>query len=195
MKIKGYLGNGLFSLQEQLFNKYLAGKLRKEIPELELYVPQENTEINDKSNFADSVAIAVADYERLQDADFLIACLDGVLVDPGLATEIGDMLSMGKPVFGLYTDVRQQKEFDSAFREKTMALIDVAESQWHYVNLYTVGRIKMSEGSDIFTTVGDLVEAVKNYRDILEQYDGYGDFFTNQEENIDDEVLGEVYGE
>ena len=195
MKIKGYLGNGLFSLQEQLFNKYLAEKLRKELPELELYVPQENAEINDKSNFADSIAIATADYERLQDADFLIACLDGVLVDPGLATEIGDMLSMGKPVFGLYTDVRQQKEFDSAFREKTMALIDVAESQWHYVNLYTVGRIKMSDNSNIFTSVNDLIWAVKEYRDLLEEYSDYSDGFANRGENIDDEVLGDVYGE
>lgn len=195
MKIKGYLGNGLFSLQEQLFNKYLAEKLRKEIPELELYVPQENTEINDKSNFADSIAIATADYERLQDADFLIACLDGVLVDPGLATEIGDMLSMGKPVFGLYTDVRQQREFDSAFREKTMALIDVAESQWHYVNLYTVGRIKMSENSHILTSVNDLIRTVKEYKGLLEEYNDYSDGFVNREANIDDEVLGDVYGE
>lgn len=192
MRIKGYLGNGLFSLQEQLFNKYLAEKLRKEIPELELYVPQENTEINDKTNFADSVAIAAADYGRLQDADFLIACLDGLLVDPGLATEIGDMLSMGKPVFGLYTDIRQQKEFDSAFREKTMALIGVAESQWHYVNLYTVGRIKMSENSDIFTTLNDLVRAVQDYRDMLEEENN---FLSDEEENIDETVLGHVYGE
>lgn len=68
--MKGYLANGLFGLGDRLLNSLIASEIRKEIKEIDLYVPQENDEINDKSLYADSIAIAKADIEKLKESDF-----------------------------------------------------------------------------------------------------------------------------
>jgi len=56
--MKAYLANGLFSLGDRLVNERLAAAIRQAVPNIELYVPQENDAINDKSAYADSLAIA-----------------------------------------------------------------------------------------------------------------------------------------
>ena len=72
--MEGYLANGLFSIGDRLLNSLLAKKLREAVPGINLYVPQENDEINDKEAYADSLMIAKADYDKLMDSDFLV-CL------------------------------------------------------------------------------------------------------------------------
>lgn len=59
--MKAYLANGLFSLGDRYFNEQLAKSLREKLEDLDLYVPQENPEINDKAAFATSEDIAAAD--------------------------------------------------------------------------------------------------------------------------------------
>lgn len=46
--MKLYLANGLFGIADRNFNDTLAAKIREEIPELEVYLPQENVVVNDK---------------------------------------------------------------------------------------------------------------------------------------------------
>lgn len=157
--MKGYLANGLFGLGDRMLNSLIARELRNEIRELDLYVPQENDAINDKSAHADSIAIARADMERLNNSDFLIAVIDGVEVDSGVAAEVGAFYMTGKPIFALYSDVRQQGRDND---KKIKALIeDGTENQFMYRNLFLIGLVKDSKGG-IFSTVEELVSAIKS---------------------------------
>ena len=157
--MKAYLANGLFGMGDRLLNTLIAKELRKEIKGVELYVPQENDAINDKSAYADSITIAGADMDKLEESDILIAVIDGVEIDSGVAAEIGAFYMTGKPIFALYTDVRQQGRDND---KKIKALIDDGvENQFMYRNLFVVGLIKKSKGN-IYFTVDELIEGIKN---------------------------------
>lgn len=138
--IKGYLANGLFSLGDRMVNDLISKQVRKFFPKIDLYVPQENESINNKQSFASSIDISNADLEKLKECDFLIAVLDGVEIDSGVAAEIGYFASTGKPIFGIFTDVRQQgtdniKKIESLQSES-------CENQFVYRNLFVIGLVK-----------------------------------------------------
>lgn len=156
--MKAYFANGLFSQADFEFNERLVAKIRKEIPDLEIYVPQENGDINDKNAYADSQMIAEADTENVVSSDFVIAILDGITIDAGVASEIGVAYAKGIPVFGLYTDSRR---LGATNEKKLKALQEVAENQFHYLNLYTTGLIKLN--GDIYTNEEDLTQAINDF--------------------------------
>ena len=156
--MKGYLANGLFTLGDRLVNVFISTRLRIEVPEAELYVPGENEAINDKSSYADSITIFKSDKEKLLEADFMIAVIDGVEIDSGVASEIGMFAMTGKPIFALYSDIRQHGR-DNA--DKIDALVeDGTENQFMYRNLFVVGLIKESNGG-IFDEFEDVIQSVK----------------------------------
>lgn len=156
--MKIYLANGLFSMADTAFNALIAEKVRKAFHGVELYLPQENMKINDKNIYADSRMIADGDDAHLKYADYVIAVIDGVEIDAGVACEIGVAATLGKPVFGLYTDVRQLGRDN---HDKIDALIeDGTENQFVYRNLYVVGKIKNS-GGKIVSDLEDLIFAIK----------------------------------
>lgn len=158
-KTKVYFASPLFSDMELMFNESVVKKLRDGNDNLEIYLPQENMAINDKSLYADSIMIANGDNERLLNSDVLIAVLDGPVIDVGVATEIGVAYAKGMTIIGLYTDTRQGF---TATDEKLHALKnEVAENQFHYVNLFTVGCIK--ERGKICTSVAELIEEMSKY--------------------------------
>lgn len=158
--LKGYLGNGLFGMGDRLLNSLIASEVRKGIEGIDLYLLQENAAINDKSGYANSITIAKADMNKLKESDFLIAVIDGVEIDSGVAAEIGAFYMMDKPIFTLYSDIRQLGRDN---KEKIKALIeDGRENQFMYRNLFVIGLIKQTEGG-IYTTVDELVEAIKEY--------------------------------
>lgn len=153
-----YFASPLFSNMERQYNEYLVKKIRKAYPQLEVFVPQEQMEINDKQAYADSTAIAKYDTDALLKANLLVAVLDGASIDVGVATEIGVAYQAGIPVLGLYTDSRQQ----GADNEKKInALHEVAESQFSYINLYTVGIVKMNGA--VLSSEENLIEAMSPY--------------------------------
>lgn len=125
--------------------------------QVEVYNPCNNMEINDKSEYADAVMIANADNERLEKTDLLLALLDGPVIDAGLASEIGYFYGMKKPILALYSDSRQ----GGLTKEKVAALHEVAESQFSYVNLYTIGIIK-NRGTVVKTTE-ELINKIGDY--------------------------------
>lgn len=140
MTKKIYFASPLFTEMEQTYNSAIVTKLRQAFSEeVEIYLPQENAAINDKSNYANSIQIAEGDNAHLEKADILIAILDGVTIDAGVASEIGYFYSMNKPIIGVYSDIRQGA---GANAEKIQALDEVAESPFSYINLYTVGLVK-----------------------------------------------------
>lgn len=155
---KIYLANGLFSESDINYNEYLARRLREELPNVELYVPQENGDINDKSLYASSEDIAIADFTHVKESDILVAVLEGSEIDSGVAAEIGGAHALGKKVFGLSTDSRTQGRSNQA---KIDALIsDPFESQFKYFNLYVIGLVKNS-GGKMASTVDELISNIR----------------------------------
>lgn len=154
-----YFASPLFSEMERDYNEKVAAAIRADYPDVNLYLPQENPAINDKMNFADSLLIANADNDHLLSSDLVIAVLDGVSIDVGVATEIGVAFGKNIPVIGLYTDSRQGFTVTD---DKVAILKDkVAENQFHYVNLYTVGIIKLN--GTITTSIKELLTTLKDY--------------------------------
>lgn len=157
--MKGYLANGLFSRADRMYNSYVATVLRESFPQLDLFVPQEQ-DINDKNSYADSTMIANLDAKALLDADFLVAVIDGVEIDSGVSAEIGIFWTTGKPIIGLYTDIRQHGRDN---KKKIDALIkDGVENQFLYRNLMTVGLIKgrgkiVSDSLQVVDVIKELV--------------------------------------
>ncbi|MCI5775709.1 MAG: nucleoside 2-deoxyribosyltransferase [Aerococcus sp.] len=154
--MKAYLASGIFSDMERDYNEKLAKQIRERFPDLDLYLPQENKEINDKSQFADAVQIATADNERLDACDFLFVVLDGIESGQGRCAEIGYAAGKDIPIFGLWTDSRQEGT-DNADK---IAILqnDIAESQFAYINLYVIGLIK--NNGKVANNVPELLDAI-----------------------------------
>lgn len=148
-KIKLYFASSLFTVMEQWFNRDVVEELRNQIGflpkseqvDISIYLPQENEAINDKSAYANSTMIAQADTQELLESDIVLAILDGVTVDAGVASEIGVAYAKGIPVIGLYSDSRQGTHGNV---KKVEALDEIAESQFAYINLYTAGLVKLN---------------------------------------------------
>ena len=162
---KGYLANGLFNESDRMYNHYLARNIRHTLnDDVDLYVPQENAEVNDKSLYANSMAIEKADTTKLLESDFLVAVIDGQDIDSGVSAEIGIFSTTNKPIFALYTDVRQQGRDN---KSKIQALIDDGvENQFMYRNLYVIGLIKRvaeEHGGGIYSSSNDLLGAIKDF--------------------------------
>lgn len=161
MSFKIYFGAPLFNEMELMYNEYVVEKIRDRYGDkVEIYLPQENAAINDKSGFADSIAIAQGDNAYLEEADMLIAVLDGVTPDSGLSAELGYFYAKDRPILGLYTDTRQGTHDN---QQKIDALDEIAESQFSYINLYTVGLVKLR--GEIIDSSDQLVEKIGEFLD------------------------------
>ena len=139
------------------FTEKLALRVEDRFPGIGLYLPQRNAEINDKQNKDAQItaaAIYIADTKELLSSDILIACIDGVEIDSGVACEIGiaagwNESSHVKPIhiIGLYTDMRQYRSGDNHF----------------YRNLYVTGAI--GQYGVIVPSLDGLIVALGNYID------------------------------
>lgn len=153
-----YFAAPLFSQSEQRYNTYLVEKIRKAHPELSVYLPQEQGDINDKNQYADSKKIALYDTNALLASNLVIALLDGPVIDVGVASEIGVAYQAKIPVLALFTDSRQ---LGSDNPKKLAALKEVAESQFPYANLYTIGLIKLN--GKVVSTEDELLQQLKDF--------------------------------
>ena len=91
-KIQVYLAGSMFCEADRLYNALLAQKIRERVGDkIDLYVPQENLSINDKTKCANSHDIFWGDYNRLQNTDIFIARIDGDIPPSGTSAEIGIM--------------------------------------------------------------------------------------------------------
>lgn len=153
-----YFASPLFSEMELAFNAQLVEKIRQTYPEINVFLPQEQGDINDKSGYADSKMIAQLDTKAVLESDLVVAVLDGLVIDPGVASEIGIAYQAGIPVIGLYSDPRQQGATNQL---KLDALQEIAESQFGYVNLYTIGLIKLN--GTVVGSSDDLIQVLAQY--------------------------------
>lgn len=156
--MKIYFAGPMFAASDLHYNAMLVKKIRALSPTIEVYLPQENEAINDKTAYADSKMIALADTEEVLASDLLIALLDGSTIDPGVASEIGVAYGKELPIIGLYTDTRQQ---GGEHPQKIAALQTPAENQFHYLNLYTVGLVKLR--GEIVTSENELLSSIESY--------------------------------
>jgi nucleoside 2-deoxyribosyltransferase len=170
--MKVYFAAPLFDAASQMFNAHIVKQIRHELPFLDVYVPQENEALNDKTGYADSVTIFDGDNEYLDPADILVCLLDGIEIDSGVSTEVGRFVTLKefeestvsdqtlrktRYIYGLYTDVRQLGT-DNKHKIEAMQK-DPIENQFFYKNLYTVGAVK--KHGKILRSVEDLVNELR----------------------------------
>lgn len=154
--MKIYFANNLFDTPNRMFNKEVVDMIRMEIPEYEIYLPQENDSINDKVNSKPTpVDIFNVDNKELDSSDILIACIDGVEIDSGVSAEIGrfvarkEFLKEDIFIIGFYSDIRQNGEGDDRM----------------YKNLYTKGAIE--KHGVIVSTVDEIIQELKIFQNVL----------------------------
>ena len=172
--MKIYLAGSIFYYGDVLRNTEWAAKIREAIPDVDLYSPIENTEINGtegKKKFAGSQAIADGDNTRLDNTDILIACIDGDVIPAGTSAEIGVMrekIRRGdhKYIVGICTDNRQCWLTHSLEKDKGAAA-SLGEQQYSYQNLYVTGLIKQS--GVLVTSIDDAIIFLEDKKNEFEQ--------------------------
>ena len=159
--MKLYFANDLFNDAALAYNEMVVREIEEVFPNLNVYLPQRNETINDKTAYANSKMIADAGLEELYDSDLLIAVLDSD--DSGVSLEVGAFEHTKNPIIGIYTDTRRV-----AFgnEQKKDALDELGENQVSYTNLMVVGVIKNN---------GHLVDSHIEAIEILKQYLGKGE--------------------
>ena len=165
MKFKAYLAGPIFTYGDYLRNMEWAAKLRAAFPEMDLYSPVENTDINGvegKKKFAGSKEIASADNARLDHTDVLIACIDGDVLPSGTCAEIGkfhEKIARGdeKYIVGICTDNRQCALTHSEAKDAGGAA-SLGEQQYSYQNLYVTGLIK--EAGVLVSNIDEVIAAI-----------------------------------
>lgn len=164
--MKVYLAGSIFYYGDVLRNTEWAKQIRKAIPDIDLYSPIENTEINGtegKKKFAGSQEIAKADNARLNNTDILIACLDNDTIPAGTSAEIGkfhEKIERGdhKYIVGICTDNRQMYLTHSEAKNEGGAA-SLGEQQYSYQNLYVTGLIK--QGGILVSNIEDAIAFIK----------------------------------
>ena len=163
-----YLAGSIFYYGDVLRNTEWAKKIRDAIPNINLYSPIENTDINGaegKKKFAGSQEIANGDNIRLNNTDILIACIDGDVLPSGTCAEIGkfhEKIENGahKYIIGICTDNRQCYLTHSEAKDAGGAAA-LGEQQYSYQNLYVTGLIK--QGGILVSNIDDAITALKEY--------------------------------
>jgi hypothetical protein len=171
MKFNAYLAGGIFFYGDYLRNLEWAAKIRKAFPDVDLYSPVENTDINGmegKKKFADSQMVANADNERLDNTDILIACIDGDVLPSGTCAEIGKfhekiMRGDNKFIVGVCTDNRQCYLTHSEEKDRGGAS-ELGEQQYSYQNIYVTGLIK--DAGVLVSNIDDAIRAMRIWLEV-----------------------------
>ena len=171
--MKIYLAGPIFFYGDYLRNIEWANRIREAFPDVDLYSPVENTEINGvegKKKFAGSQEIANGDNIRLDNTDVLIACIDGDVLPSGTCAEIGkfhEKIARGdnKYIIGICTDTRQCYNTHSDAKDKGGAA-SLGEQQYSYQNLYVTGLIKQAG-----VLVYSIEEVIDELKKVYDKYD------------------------
>ena len=152
MRIKGYLASHFFDIFGFEGTAKLAAEIRTKAG-IDLYVPQENGDINNKEEAASVTALDIyeADTKELLESEVLIAYLDGVEIDAGVATEVGIFAGYREAtkapglIVGIYSDMRRKDP-----------------SNPMYKNLFTLGAAQ--KFGVVVGTVEEAVAAIKEFK-------------------------------
>jgi nucleoside 2-deoxyribosyltransferase len=100
-----YLAAPLFSEAERAYNLSIAGHLRNNF--FDIYLPQEAGDDSHTRNKEEQVRIFSENLKALENADIIVAIIDGADADSGTAWEMGYAKAFGKKVIALRTDFRR----------------------------------------------------------------------------------------
>jgi nucleoside 2-deoxyribosyltransferase len=101
-----YLAGPLFSNAERQWNKKLRDYLEQNT-DYNVYLPQDKCEeLDPKNKEGDRKKLFRICEKGVQDADIVVAILDGADVDSGTAWEVGYARGIGKKIIGIRTDFR-----------------------------------------------------------------------------------------
>lgn len=151
-KVRVYLASQIFAECWRDYNEKLAQAIEKAFPEIDLYVPQRNKSINDKTKCASAEDICAGDFtNNLDHDDIMVAVVDGDLAGTGTTLEVGyfsricqeEINKYGitkKKIISLYTDSRECS--NTYLEAKNEKLKEFAECQYSYLNLLLVGCLK-----------------------------------------------------
>lgn len=172
-----YLAAPIFAEWNREYNEKVAQRIEKEFPNIELYVPQRNKSINDKTKCATAEDICQGDFtNNLDHDDIVVALVDGDTPGIGTVVEIAYFARMcqeeiertgktNKCIISLYTDSRECSHTTNA--AKNAMLKDFAESQYSYLNLLLVGVLKRygTMCSSIDEVITALHQAIQKYKE------------------------------
>ncbi len=99
-----YLAAPLFSEAEQAYNLVLHDLLEEHL--FDVYLPQDVGDTSHTRNRDEHAAIFAQHIQALQDADTVVAVIDGADADSGTSWEMGYAFALGKQVVALRTDFR-----------------------------------------------------------------------------------------
>jgi len=108
--MKIYLSAPLFTQVERRWNRLLGSALQERIQGAEIVLPQDMTFDDAFNQAVDFPHIFHACVESLEDADVVVAVLDGSDVDSGTAFEVGYAYARGIPIVGIRTDFRKSQD-------------------------------------------------------------------------------------
>lgn len=181
-KIRVYLASQIFAECWRDYNEKLADRIQKEFPNVELYVPQRNKSINDKTRCAGAEEIATGDFTtNLDHDDVVVAVVDGDTPGIGTTVEIGYFSRMcqeeidrqgftKKCIISLYTDSRECS--NTYLEAKNERLKEFAECQYSYINLLLVGALKRY--GVMCRTIDEVIDQLKLAIHIYESEDKHG---------------------
>jgi len=104
-RYKVYLAAPLFSEAEQMYNRALHDDLAAHF--FEVYLPQEVGDTSHTREKDEHRAIFAQHVRALDEADLVVAVVDGADADSGTSWEMGYSFAQGKPVIALRTDFRR----------------------------------------------------------------------------------------
>jgi nucleoside 2-deoxyribosyltransferase len=99
-----YLAAPLFSEAEQAYNLILRDLLEQHL--FDVYLPQDVGDTSHTRCREEHAAIFAQHIQALQDADIVVAVIDGADADSGTSWEMGYAYALGKRVIALRTDFR-----------------------------------------------------------------------------------------
>jgi nucleoside 2-deoxyribosyltransferase/predicted secreted protein len=104
-KYRIYLAAPLFTEAERIFNTVIVELLKKNL--FEVYVPQDIGDNSYKRDGIEHKRIFESNKKALEDADIIVAIIDGSDADSGTSWEMGYATALNKPIIALRTDFRR----------------------------------------------------------------------------------------
>ena len=123
--LRVFLSAPLFNESERDFNSKIAKKLREN--GFKVWLAQENPFIKEDTR-EEKNRIYKQDISALKESNILVAILDGISVDTGVAFEVGYADALGKPIIGLKTDYRTFSRMEKVNLILEVPMIKICEN-------------------------------------------------------------------
>jgi len=130
--MKVFLAAPLFSEAEREFNSQTAKRLREK--GFEVWLAQEASFIQ-QGTHKEKKTIYEGDISALKTSDVLVAVLDGLDVDAGVAFEIGYAKALEKPIIGLKTDYQTFSGMEEVNLMLEVPLIEICKNANEVIDL------------------------------------------------------------